>query len=142
MCDMYDKLMLDRRWRVVLRMLDEMFQRAERAHPALPDNIRDIICSGVGRATDVKDWDFDNGEPPGVFMFWYYLPDDIAKKILDKYKRSARGSAVDDVQWAYLLFSPTMNREKFEEWRQRLSKFNSLDEIVEEFVLDRRGGRG
>ena len=135
MCEAYERLMKNSVWKAILEMLDEMYRSAEKAHPALPDSIKDIICSGVGKATEYKDWDMHDSEPPGVFMLWYYLPIEKCYEILQKYKKKYRGFRARQLSWAYFFYSPTSSREGFEKWKEELSRFKTLEEILAEYTV-------
>lgn len=117
MCKTYELLLKESRYfRLAFKMLDEMLRLAERAHPALPTSVRDVICSGLGRLP--------------MWYKLYYLPITIAEAIESKHFKGKDEQAKLFMGWAAFLWSPTCNREEFESWKKKLEKFESLEEIV------------
>ena len=135
MCKAYERLMKNKIARAVIEMLDEMYRNAEKAHPALPDNMKDIICSGVGKATNHREWNVKDNEPPGIFMQWYYLPMEKCSEILENYKKKYKGLIARQLSWAYFFYSPTCSREAFQKWKEELSRFRTLEEILAKYTL-------
>jgi len=129
MCEVYERLRKDRLWQYALDLLDELYRNAEKAHPALPSSIKEIICSGVGRCADPN---FPN-ENIGIWVVWYYLPMDRAEAILEKHKKRKRDRAKRALGEAFFLYGPTSNRKVFEKWKKELAQFKTLEEILEKY---------
>ena len=117
--------------KLIIDMLDDVYREAEKAHPELPSSFEEIAETGVGY---IPNW-----------YEWYYLDFERSHHILRRYMNRRRGYTKKALAWNWFFYVPTSNREKFEKWKQELSKFKTLDEIiqhykkVEKLILDRRG---
>ena len=122
MCETYEKYIKDPHWKAVFAMLDDLVNAAEKAHPTLPDNIKEIVCSGLGRV-------------PGWYEM-YYIDMETSSAIYHEHKKRKRSKTIKDIlSWGYLLYSPTCSRKAFEKWVEKLEDFETLEEIVEAFSV-------
>lgn len=115
----YDELVKDKYTKLAFDFIDFLLKHSEKAAPFLPDSIKEIIESGLGR---VRGW-----------FYFYYLPlekyDELKREFLHGKRLNRRSQRV--LGEAYFLWGPTSSRESFEKAKERLSKYKSLEEVVE-----------
>jgi len=115
-CKEYEEFVERKEIKIVVRMLDELLRKSEKAHPALPDTIEEIVCSGLGKC---RNW-----------LYMYYIPSEEASIILHKYKKKKKKHMKNLLSWGFFMWSPTSSRERFEEWKEKLKDCKTLDDII------------
>lgn len=128
--------------RIIVDLVQAQIERAEKAHPLVPDNVRDLIESGLGI---IPKWQtlYYIPEPDNSRIFgeryekWvqYYKklweaweeldsPYEPEPEFTPEFLKRAR-------DWTFFDISVTSSKEAFEKTRELLKNARSLEEIVE-----------
>ena len=127
---------------VVYDVLDHILQKAEKAHPLLPDNIEDFIDLGFGK---LRDWHglyyMDEEEMRDIFdrrmddwIEYFTKLREACEKLNSLYVETPTITPEmleHDRPWIYLMYTPTTVRDYFENIKEKIKDCESVECIKE-----------